>query len=161
MSSRLTLERQPSPTAISVHSESAQETLLRSLSVTALLGIAALHFLQIVPTFQQTPLLGYAYSAFIIACVALAARLIAVATPRDWLATAALGAAAIVGYAFTRVASTPLDNQDVGNWACALGLAALFTEGSLIALSLSGAGWRLRRRSAGRTVGPLSGTSRL
>ena len=42
---------------------------------------------------------------------------------------------AMVAYAFTRVVSTPLDNQDVGNWACTLGMAALFLEAALMALS--------------------------
>jgi hypothetical protein len=32
--------------------------------------------------------------------------------------------------------STPLDNQDVGNWSCMLGLAALFVETSLLVISL-------------------------
>ena len=40
-----------------------------------------------------------------------------------------------VGYAFTRMLSTPLDNQDVGNWACTLGLAALFVEGLMVAVA--------------------------
>jgi hypothetical protein len=31
--------------------------------------------------------------------------------------------------------STPLDNQDVGNWACTLGLAALFVEGLMVAVA--------------------------
>ena len=40
-----------------------------------------------------------------------------------------------VGYSFTRMLSTPLDNQDVGNWACTLGLAALFVEGLMVAVA--------------------------
>jgi hypothetical protein len=32
--------------------------------------------------------------------------------------------------------NTPLDNQDVGNWSCMLGLAALFVETSLLVLSV-------------------------
>ena len=36
---------------------------------------------------------------------------------------------------FTRTFSTPLDNQDAGNWSCMLGLAALFVETSLLAFS--------------------------
>jgi hypothetical protein len=31
---------------------------------------------------------------------------------------------------------TPLDSQDVGNWSCMLGLAALFVESSLLVTSL-------------------------
>ena len=40
-----------------------------------------------------------------------------------------------LGYAFTRILSTPLDNQDVGNWACTLGMAALFVEGLMVAIA--------------------------
>ena len=40
-----------------------------------------------------------------------------------------------VGYVFTRMLSTPLDNQDVGNWGCILGLAALFVEGLTVAVA--------------------------
>jgi hypothetical protein len=43
--------------------------------------------------------------------------------------------AVIGGYVFTRIFSTPLDNQDVGNWSCTLGMAALFVEGSLVAVA--------------------------
>ena len=53
----------------------------------------------------------------------------------SWLPVAALGAAVFLGYAFTRILSTPLDNQDVGNWACTLGMAALFVEGLMVAVA--------------------------
>jgi len=52
-----------------------------------------------------------------------------------WFPVAALGVAVFVGYTFTRILSTPLDNQDVGNWACMLGLAALFVEGLIVAVA--------------------------
>ena len=52
-----------------------------------------------------------------------------------WLPVAGLGLAVIGGYMFTRTFSTPLDNQDVGNWACTLGMAALFVEASLVAIA--------------------------
>ena len=41
----------------------------------------------------------------------------------------------LAGYALTRLWSTPLDTQDVGNWSEALGLVALFVEGGLLVLS--------------------------
>ena len=50
-----------------------------------------------------------------------------------------------VGYVFTRMLSTPLDNQDVGNWGCILGLAALFVEGLTVAVAayaFLSVGWR-------------------
>jgi hypothetical protein len=83
------------------------------------------------------PLLGVGYTLLIVACLALIGRLCVHGGDQlAWLATAGVGAAAIGEYIFTRVLSTPLDNQDVGNWACMLGLAVLFIEGILTTMSL-------------------------
>jgi hypothetical protein len=113
----------------------ADDAMLRAIGALVLLGIGAMHFLQIVSTFQGTPLLGVAYVVLIAACLAVAARLIARGDRRTWIAAGVVSAGAIGGYIFTRALSTPLDNQDVGNWSCMLGLAALFVETSLFALS--------------------------
>jgi hypothetical protein len=113
------------------------DTVMRATGILALTGIAAIHFVQLVPTFRSTPLLGVAFVALIVGSLAVGARLISSNLSRAqlWLPTAALGIAAIAGYVFTRVLSTPLDNQDVGNWSCMLGMAALFVEGMLVGLS--------------------------
>jgi hypothetical protein len=110
---------------------------MRATGLLALMGIAVIHLVQLVPTFEATPLLGVAFVALIIGTLVLGARLLNfnVSGTRLWLPIAALGLSAIAGYAFTRVVSTPLDNQDVNNWSCTLGMAALFVEGTLVALS--------------------------
>ena len=108
---------------------------LRPIGVVALLGIGAIHFLQIVETFQSTPLLGVAYAALIAASVAVAAWLLATGDVGAWVAAGLLSVAVILGYAFTRFVGTTFDNQDVGNWSCMLGLASLFVEAALLALS--------------------------
>jgi hypothetical protein len=109
---------------------------LRATGFVALLAIAAIHFAQIVDTFREAPLLGFAYVALIAATVLIAARLVTADDPRAWIAAAALNAAIIVGYAFTRILGTAFDSDDVGNWACMLGLAALFAEMSVIVMSV-------------------------
>jgi hypothetical protein len=116
-------------------SVNANDTVLRATGVVSLLAIGAIHFLQIVPTTEQTPLLGVSFLFLIAACLAVAARLATHSDPRTWLASAVVCAAAIGGYVFTRIFSTPLDNQDAGNWSCMLGLAALFVETTLLAFS--------------------------
>jgi hypothetical protein len=108
---------------------------LRATGVVALLGIGTIHFVQIVDTFQQTPLLGVAYVALIAACVAVAAWLVVANDVRAWAAAGLISAAVIVGYAFTRLIGTTFDNQDVGNWSCVLGLASLFVEAALLTVS--------------------------
>ena len=108
---------------------------LRATGVVALLGIGAIHFLQIVETFQSTPLLGLAYVGLIAASLALAAWLLVTGDVRAWAAAGLISVAVILGYAFTRLVGTTFDNEDVGNWSCMLGLASLFVEAALFALS--------------------------
>jgi hypothetical protein len=67
--------------------------------------------------------------------VALAVRLVTRSDSPTWVAVGVLSVGAIAGYLFTRIVSTPLDNQDVGNWACMLGIAALFVETTLVPMS--------------------------
>jgi hypothetical protein len=113
----------------------ANDAMLRAIGVLVLLAIGAIHFLQIVMTFEGTPLLGVAYLVLIAASVCVAGSLLIRGDSRTWAAAGLVGAGAICGYMLTRIISTPLDNQDVGNWSCMLGLAALFVETSLLALS--------------------------
>jgi uncharacterized membrane protein YeiB len=113
------------------------EAVMRATALLALMGIAVIHLVQLVPTFQATPLLGGAFVVLIAGTVVVGVQLVnpKLSNARLWFPVLALGASAIGGYVFTRLVSTPLDNQDVGNWACMLGVAALFVEGALVALS--------------------------
>jgi hypothetical protein len=113
----------------------ADPAILRATGVVALLAIGTIHFLQIVPTLQQTPLLGLGYVVLIAASAIVAAWLVVANDVRAWAGAGLLSVAVLVGYAFTRLVGTPFDNQDVGNWSCMLGLASIFVEVSLLALS--------------------------
>lgn len=120
--------------------------MMRAIGVVALLAIGTIHFLQIVPTVQQTPLLGVGYVGLIAASVIVAAWLTVANDARAWAAAGLISAAVLVGYAFTRFVGTPFDNQDVGNWACMLGLASIFVETALLAVS--GAALALEKATA-------------
>jgi len=124
------------------------DAILRALGVVTLMGLALVHIVQLVPTFQTMQLLGVGYLLLIAGTVVVGARLITGAPTRAqlWAPVAILGVGAMVAYAFTRVVSTPLDNQDVGNWACTLGMAALFLEAALVALSAHAIATRSRAR---------------
>ena len=122
--------------ATAPQSVNTNEAVLRATGVLSLLAIGAIHFLQIVPTTEATPLLGVSFLFLIGACLVVAARLATRDDHRTWTASALVCVAAIGGYLFTRLFSTPLDNQDAGNWSCMLGLAALFVETTLLAFSV-------------------------
>jgi hypothetical protein len=138
-----------------------KDAILRALGVVTLMGLALVHIVQLVPTFQTMQLLGVGYLLLIASTVVVGARLIMGAPTRAqlWAPAALLGVGAMMAYAFTRVVSTPLDNQDVGNWACTLGMAALFLEAALVALSAYAIATRSRARqvllavSDGSTIG--------
>jgi hypothetical protein len=103
-------------------------------------------------------LLGVGYLLLIAGTVVVGARLIIGAPTRAklWAPVAILGVGTMVAYAFTRVVSTPLDNEDVGNWACTLGMAALFLEAALVALSAYAVATRSRGRQSLRGVSDAS-----
>jgi hypothetical protein len=130
------------------------DAVTRATGVLLLMGIAVIHLVQLVPTFQSTPLLGVAFVALIVGSVIVGARLVnpKLSGARLWLPVSAFAASALAGYVVTRVVSTPLDNQDVGNWACMLGIAALFVEGTLLALSARAASVVAERDPATRTA---------
>jgi hypothetical protein len=136
----------------------ASEVMLRASAIMALFGIVVIHFVQLVPTFETMPLLGAAYLGLIAATVVVGARLVkgSPSQVRLWMPAAVLGVLALGGYAFTRVFSTPLDNQDVGNWACTLGMAALVVEGLLVTLSVY-AIWSSTRPSQGASGHAVAG----
>ncbi len=113
----------------------ADPTILRATGVVALLAIGTIHFLQIIPTVQETPLLGLGYIALIAASVVVAAWLVVADDVRAWVAAGLLSVVVLGGYAFTRLVGTTFDSQDVGNWSCMLGLASIFVEASLLAVS--------------------------
>jgi hypothetical protein len=132
------------------------ELMLRVSAIMALFGIIVIHFVQLVPTFEQMPLLGFAYLGLIAATTVVGARLVkgSPSQVRLWMPVTVLAVLALGGYAFTRLFSTPLDNQDVGNWACTLGMAALVVEGLLVAISVYAVGisTRLFKRSSAHAV---------
>jgi len=132
--------------------------MLRASGIMALFGIIVIHFVQLVPTFETMPLLGVAYLGLIAATAVVGARIVkgSPSQVRLWMPAAVLGVMALGGYAFTRVFSTPLDNQDVGNWACTLGMAALVVEGLLVALSVY-AIWSSIRPVKGPSVHVVAG----
>jgi hypothetical protein len=85
----------------------ANDAVLRAIAVVSLLAVGAIHFLQIIPTTEQTPWLGVSFLFLIAGCLAVAARVATHSDQRTWIASGMVCVAAIGGYAFTRTFSTP------------------------------------------------------
>ena len=128
--------------------DAVRDGLTRTLAVVGLGGIALIHVLDAPGQFQSAPYLGWMYVALILGCVVVAAALIRDSDPRAWAAAGALALSVIVGYTLSRTTGLPQDSGDIGNWAEPLGMASLFVEGSVVALSAGVLASRAERRTA-------------
>ena len=123
----------------------ATDVIARAVGAVALASLAMIHVIDLPGTLGPLPLIGVGYIGIIVAAVAIGGMMIARSHWLVWAAAGGLAAAAIGGYVLTRTISGFLgDHSDVGNWRCALGLAALSVETVLILL----AAWQARRRPA-------------
>jgi hypothetical protein len=114
----------------------ASQMVARAAAVVGLAGVAVIHLLDSIGKFHETPYMGWMYIGLMLGCIATGAALIAGHFREAWVATVVLPLAAIVGFVLTRTTGLPQARGDVGNWTEPLGLAALFTEGVLIAVGL-------------------------
>jgi len=116
------------------------EHLARAVGAIALAAVAVIHVLDLPSTLMATPLIGYGYFLLIGAALASAVMLMTVPGPRAWALADLLAAGAVVAYVLSRTTGLPTDRLDIGNWNCALGIAALCTETLVVLL----AAWRMQ-----------------
>jgi hypothetical protein len=110
--------------------------IARAAAVIGLLGIALIHLLDLQSKFQETPYLGVLYLVLIGGTLATAAALVQRDGAKAWRASAVLSAATIAGYAINRTIGMPSATEDIGNWLEPLGLASLFVEAIVCAVSV-------------------------
>lgn len=132
--------------------DTSTAAVARATGVIGLGGVALIHLLDSVGKFQETPYMGWLYMGLILGAVVTAGSLVHRETRAAWAAAAALAGGAIAGYCLTRTVGLPQAHGDIGDWTEPLGLASLFVEGCLVALSL----YRLAAlQTAARVVGRL------
>jgi hypothetical protein len=113
----------------------ARDFVTRAVGVVGLAGIALIHLLDSIGKFAETPYIAWMYIGLMAAGVAVAAGLVHSRDRRLWLAAGALAASAIAGYVTSRTVGLPSATGDIGNWTEPLGLASLFVEGAVLAVS--------------------------
>ena len=113
----------------------SEEQFLRPAGLVGLLGVAMIHFVDLPKTWKEKPLIGALFLALIIGCV-LAAGVLVRNPRRGWQAAGILTALALGGYAVSRTWGLPTSTSDIGNWTEPLGLAAIFVEGMVVAMSV-------------------------
>jgi hypothetical protein len=124
--------------------------VIRAAGAVVLVLVAVIHLLDLPETLEETQVIGYGFLALIAACLALAVLLMTVSDQRVWAAAAAVAIGAIAAYVLSRTTGLPADDDDIGNWSCVLGIAALATETLVILLG----SWGLAQRSTELTPVP-------
>jgi hypothetical protein len=125
-----------STTAADSRASAGGDEVVRAVGILGLAAVAVVHLVQVSDTFDESSSLAVAFILLSVACLGLAVQLLRSATTAVWLAVAAINAAILLGYVFTRVSSTWFDDGDVGNWSETLGVASIVIEGLLVLLSV-------------------------
>jgi hypothetical protein len=113
----------------------ARDFVTRAIGVVGLAGIALIHLLDSLSKFKETPYVAWMYVALMVGSIVVAGALVHLRDRRVWLASGLLAASAIAGYVVSRTTGLPNATGDIGNWGEPLGVASLFVEGAVVALS--------------------------
>jgi hypothetical protein len=115
--------------------EAVRDGIVRGPGVVGLAAIALIHLLDAPGQFGETPYLGWMYVGLIFGCITLAAALVRDVAPRAWAAAGALSLSVMLGYTLSRTTGLPGASGDIGNWSEQLGIASLFVECAVVAVS--------------------------
>jgi hypothetical protein len=113
-----------------------QDPLLRGLGVVGVLGIALIHLLDLPRALREVAYLPVLYLLLIAGCL-VAGWLLLRSEPRlGWVLAGSLAAATFLAFVVSRTIGLPGNPDDIGHWTEPLGLASLFVEGWVAALSV-------------------------
>ena len=110
----------------------------RGVGAVGLAAIGLIHLLDAPGKLDETPYMFWLYLALIAGCLLGATLLVRAHSRLAWATAAILAASPFIGYVLDRTTGLPGAMGDIGNWTEPLGLASLFVEGCVIALSLYG-----------------------
>ena len=108
----------------------------RTLTIVGLAGIGLIHLLDSVDTYRETRWLFWAYVALMAGTIIVGGALVHRPDARWFAAATLLAAAPIAGYILSRTTGLPGADDDIGAWTEPLGLASLWVEGAVLAISV-------------------------
>lgn len=111
------------------------DTILRGLGAALAIGVAQIHFLDVIDKFKENVAQGWMFAALIAGCLVAAFALVHRSGTLVWLLAGLCGLAPLAGYIISRSVGLTGAADDIGNWTEALGLASISTEVSLILVS--------------------------
>lgn len=130
-----------------------QDLIARGVGAVGMAGIGLIHLLDAPGKYTETPYMFWMYIGLMLGSLALAAELVRTGSRLAWAGAAGLALSAAAGFTLTRTVGLPQAHGDIGNWTEPLGLASLWVEGCMVALS---AAVLVARRAVGVAPRPVS-----
>jgi hypothetical protein len=119
-----------------VHHPVERDQVGRAVGIVLLLAVALVHLLDSIDRFSETPYIFWLYMALMAATLLAAVVLLRLDSKAAWAFATIVVALTIVAFIWSRTVGLPGSEDDIGNWAEPLGVAALFVEGCLVALGV-------------------------
>jgi hypothetical protein len=113
------------------------EVAARATVAVGLAGIALIHLLDSIGKWSETRYLFWMYVALMVGSLGTAGAVLFTRSRLSWLVAAGVAASALIGFVINRTVGLPNAMDDIGNWTEPLGLASLFVEGAVVAVSLA------------------------
>ena len=124
-----------SPAAAQHVPDLSTDAAARAVTAIGLMTVGIIHALEIPGQLSGAAWLTAGFCLIAFTAPACGLWLLARPGPLPWLAGGALSLSVAAGYVLTRSVPLPGDPHDVGNWLEPLGMAALITEGIVVALA--------------------------
>lgn len=100
----------------------------RSAVIIGLVGLVAVHILDLPAKWEETFYMAIMYLGIIAFAAFLIERLVVKVSKRDYLASAVLSVGVLLGYVVNRTVGMPGAMGDIGNWFEPLGLLSIAVE---------------------------------
>lgn len=107
----------------------------RAVGIVGLAGIALIHLIDSVSKFNETRYIFVLYVILMVATLAAATVLLRWDSRLAWSMALVASAGTLAAFLLSRTTGLPQSSKDVGNWSDTLGIASIFVEGCVVALS--------------------------
>ena len=124
--------------AAETRADALASAVARGTGAVGLAAIGLIHLLDAPGKLDETPYMFWLYLALIAGCLLGASLLMRAHSLLAWATAAILAASPFIGYVLDRTTGLPGARGDIGNWTEPLGMASLFVEACVVALSLYG-----------------------
>lgn len=113
-----------------------REGAARATVVAGLGGLIAVHAVDAVGKWTETPYIFWMYMVAIVAAIAAAGRTLFTRSRTALLASAAVAGGVLLGYLLNRTVGLPAATGDIGNWTEPIGITSMVIEAATVAVAL-------------------------